>query len=558
MLTALSIRDIVLIEKLDVSLSAGLTVLTGETGAGKSILLDALGLALGARGTAMLVRDGAEQGVVTAAFDTGNDQRVRGLLSEQGLDADDGLVLRRVQSRDGPSRAFINDQPVSVSLLKRLGGLLTEIHGQHDDRALMEASGHRGLLDAFGNHRQLLERTASAWTTWQDALTAMKDHQALVAKSEAERDYLEHVARELEDLAPVAGEEEQLAAQRQMMMNSEQIAECVSEASAAIQAGGGFEADLGAALRKLERRREQAGGHLDEICEAIARVLSEAAEAQALLEQLGERLEYDPKELERTEERLFALKAAARKHAVQVDELPALAARFAADLSSITDGNERLEQLREAADGHGKAFHELAAELSKARVEAAERLDEAVARELPPLKLEQARFVTTVTSAAEFAGPHGCDKIEFKVSTNPGAPLQPLARVASGGELSRFMLALKAVLAASGSAPTLVFDEIDTGAGGAVADAIGKRLTGLAAGLQVLAITHSPQVAALAAQHLLISKMQEVGNAGARAVTRVSELRDDSRREEIARMLSAAEVTDEARAQADQLLLRTG
>lgn len=558
MLNALSIRDIVLIEKLDVSLSGGMTVLTGETGAGKSILLDALGLALGARGAASLVRTGADKGVVTAAFSLPVPERVSALLDEHGVEADSELVIRRIQTKEGPSRAFVNDQPVSVNLLKQIGSELAEIHGQHDDRALMDVAGHRRLLDVYGGLEKQCEAVRSAWTNWATAREALETHEALIEKAAADRDFLEHVAKELRDLAPEVGEEDKLAAKRQMMMHAEQIVDTVNEAFQAFSKDGGFDARLNVALRKLEKRRDQAAGMLDELCETLDRVLAEVNEGQRLLVQTKARLEFDPNELDKAEERLFALKAAGRKHGVQVDQLPALVERFEAELQAIQDGGQRLAQLRLAADQAQEIYMKAANKLSEQRSKAAKRLDTAVAKELAPLKLEQAGFVTNVGGDAQKAGPNGLDRIVFEVSTNPGAPLQPLAKVASGGELSRFMLALKAVLAASGSAPTLIFDEIDTGVGGAVADAIGQRLARLADGLQVLAVTHSPQVAAQAGQHLLISKMQTVGAADQRMVTRVVELLDDSRREEVARMLSASEVTDEARAQAKRLLMRTG
>ncbi|MGI9465011.1 MAG: DNA repair protein RecN, partial [Aestuariivirgaceae bacterium] len=396
---------------------------------------------------------------------------------------------------------------------------------------------------------------AAAWQTWSGARQALQDHEALVAKAAADRDYLEHVAAELRELAPVAGEEEALAAKRQMMMHAEQIADTVNEALSVFSDDKAFDSRLNAALRKMERRRDQAAGVLDEVCQSLDRVLSEIGDAQRLLSQAKTQLDFDPQELERTEERLFALTAAGRKHDVPVDRLAALADKFEADLQAIVDGGRRLEELQEAARSAEAAFVTAAEELSKARSAAALRLDEAVAGELAPLKLEQARFKTAVSTDIEHAGPTGIDKVVFEVATNPGAAFQPLAKIASGGELSRFMLALKAVLAASGSAPTLIFDEIDTGVGGAVADAVGQRLAQLANGLQVLAVTHSPQVAARAGQHMLISKMETVGGGDQRMVTRVVELQEDSRREEIARMLSAAEVTDEARAQADRLLM---
>ncbi len=555
MLSALSIRDIVLIKKLDISLNDGMTVLTGETGAGKSILLDALGLALGARGTATLVRAGADKGVVTAAFSLHGGHDVLAMLDEHGIEVDGELVIRRIQTKDGPSRAFINDQPVGVSLLKQVGLQLAEIHGQHDDRALLDGAGHRRLLDAYGDLDAQCRAVADAWQTWSDARQLLRDHEALVARAAADRDYLEHVAAELRELAPQPGEEDALATKRQVMMNAEQIADTVSEALGVFGGDKALDARLNSALRKMERRRIEAAGTLDEACEALDRVLSEMGEAERLLMLAKSDLDFDPGELEQTEERLFALKAAGRKHGATVDQLPELAEKFETELRAIADGSRRLAELREAADAAETAYLAAAELLSAQRCEAAKRLDAAVAAELAPLKLEQARFQTGIASRIEHAGPKGIDKVAFEVATNPGAAFQPLARIASGGELSRFMLALKAVLAACGSAPTLIFDEIDTGVGGAVADAVGQRLAQLANGLQVLAVTHSPQVAARASQHMLISKMETIGEDERQMVTRIVELHNDSRREEIARMLSAAEVTDEARAQAERLLM---
>lgn len=556
MLTALSIRDIVLIEKLDLSLERGLTVLTGETGAGKSILLDALGLALGARGDSSLVRAGQPRGSVTAAFDLPAGHGALALLAEQGIDVEGELIIRRIQSADGPSRATINEQPVSLNLLRQIAGQLAEIHGQHADRALVDVSEHRRLVDAFGG---LEDRAADVGALWQ-ALTvardALADHRALMARAESERDYLEHAVKELASLDPQPNEETALAEARQLMMHSEQYAAAIGEAEDALAGDGSTEAKLNAALRKLERRKDTAGGRLDAVCSALDRVLAEMNEASRALNDARRAFAFDPKELEKSEERLFALRAAARKHKCTVDDLARVRERFVAELQSLSDGGQKLAQLEKAHGAAVAAFDKAADQLSAARRKAARKLDAAVMAELPPLKLEKARFETRLDSDGAKPGPHGIDRVEFMVAANPGTPLSPLMKVASGGELARFMLALKVILAARGSAPTLVFDEIDTGVGGAVADAIGGRLARLSAGLQVLAVTHSPQVAARAFQHLLISKMEDVGSK--RMATRVQPLSPQSRREEVARMLSGARVTDEARAQADQLLAGQG
>ena len=553
MLTALSIRDIVLIEKLDISLEKGLTVLTGETGAGKSILLDSLGLALGARGDSSLVRTGAERGVVTAAFALPKSHDVFALLREQGIDGDGELVIRRIQNADGPSRASINDQPVSLNLLRQIAGTLAEIHGQHADRALVDVSAHRRLLDAFGGLEGLAEDVARLWSSASSAHAALEDHRALMAKAETERDYLEHALEELRALDPVAGEEAKLAEARALMMSSEQYADALNEADDALAGDGTTAARLNVALRKLERRRETAGGRLDAVCAALDRVLAEISEAGNAIDDARRSFTFDPRELEKSEERLFALRAAARKYKSTVDTLAHVRERFEEELQAISDGGSRLKALESAWTAAQAAFDQAAERLSDKRRKAAKGLDKAVLAELPPLKLERARFESKIETDAGRPGNHGIDRIEFMVAANPGTPLAPLMKVASGGELARFMLALKVVLAAKGSAPTLIFDEIDTGVGGAVADAIGGRLSRLADGLQVLAVTHSPQVAARASEHMLISKMEEVAGKR-RMVTRVQALSAQSRREEIARMLSGAQVTDAARAQAAELL----
>ena len=560
MLTALSIRDIVLIEKLDLELGGGLTVLTGETGAGKSILLDALGLALGARGNPVLVRSGAERGMVTAAFTLPAGHAARRLVEEHGVEADGDLVIRRIQNAEGGSRALVNDQPVGVGLLRQVGKLLAEIHGQHDERALMDAAGHRRLLDAFGGLEGAADEVAGAWSRLGEAKAKLEAERAKLERAASEREFLEHAVAELAKLAPRAGEEARLAETRQLMMNAEGLVAVVREAGEALDtgggAGGGLENRLNAALRKLERRREAAAGHLDEVAGALERVLVEMTEARAVLAAAERNLVFDPRELEAAEERLFALRAVARKHNVTVDDLPDTQARFEMALGEIEGGDRRIAGLEAELKKAETDYFTAAEDLSARRQEAAGRLDGAIAAELAPLKLERARFATEVASDRAATGPNGLDRVEFKVAANPGTPLAGLAKVASGGELARFMLALKVVLASRGSAPTLIFDEIDSGVGGAVADAVGQRLARLADGLQVLAVTHSPQVAARADGHFLISKA-DVSDAE-RAVTRVNALKPDSRREEIARMLSGASITEEARAQAERLIGQTG
>ncbi len=559
MLTHLAIRDIVLIEKLDLSLDEGLGVLTGETGAGKSILLDALGLALGARGDASLVRTGCDKGSVTAGFFPPADHASYTLLADAEIETgEDGIVIRRIQGADGKSRVFINDQPSSVNLLRQLGGLLAEIHGQHDDRALMDVSFHRSALDSFGELEAQLRKVETAWEALCVARDAYDTHQARLDRAETERAFLEHALNEMHELDPQPGEEASLADKRQLMMNAEEFASVVNEAQKAVSDSDTIAA-LNTALRKLERRREQAKGSLDPVCAALERAVIEMNEAQNQLEAAAREFVLDPAELEKAEERLFALRALARKHKVQVDDLAALMERFGIDLQSIDDGGVMLAQLKTARDKAQALYDDEALRLSDARMKAALKLDKEILSELAPLRLEKARFETRVETDEARAGPHGIDRVEFLISANPGTPLASIAKAASGGELSRFLLALKVVLAARASAPTLVFDEIDTGVGGAVADAIGQRLSRMSKGLQVLAVTHSPQVASRADTHLLISKMEETGDtARRRMITRVTPLTGDGRREEIARMLSGAEVTSEARAQADRLLSATG
>ena len=552
MLTALSIRDIVLIEKLDLSLDGGLTILTGETGAGKSILLDSLGLALGARGDSSLVRAGQARGSVTAAFSMPPTHLAFKLLEEQGVDADGEIIIRRIQNADGPSRATINDQPVSLNLLRQISALLVELHGQHADRALVDVAEHRRLLDAFGGLEGQVEKLVVLWRDMTSACEAMDEHKALMARAEAERDYLEHAAEELRELNPEPDEERHLADNRQLMMQSEQYISALDDAETALAGDSNGEARLHAALRKLERRKEGAGGRLDYVISALDRVILEFNEAQRAMFQARKAFAFDPKDLEKSEERLFALRAAARKFKCTVDQLALVREKFENDLKALSDGGAKLVSLEKAHFEVKAAYEKAADALSAARRKTAKQLDKAVGGELPALKLDKARFETDVQADAAKPTPSGIDRVEFVVAANPGTPLLPLMKVASGGELARFMLALKVVLAAKGSAPVLIFDEIDTGVGGAVADAIGNRLRRLADRLQVIAVTHSPQVAARASQHMLISKFED--KKLKRMFTQVAPLENQSRREEVARMLSGATVTDAARAQADELL----
>ncbi|GLH79518.1 DNA repair protein RecN [Bradyrhizobium sp. SSBR45G] len=552
MLARLSIRDIVLIERLDLEFSDGLAVLTGETGAGKSILLDAFALALGGRGDASLVRHGADQGQVTAVFEIGKDHPAARILAANGLDADGEMILRRVQYGDGRTRAFINDQSVSVQTLKAIGATLVEIHGQHDERALVDAATHRRLLDAFAGLEKDVAAVESLWAARRAAVTALDQHRAGMERAAREADYLRHASDELKKLAPKEGEETQLAARRTAMMQGEKIAGDLRDAQDAVSGNQSPIAALAAAVRRLERRAVSSPALVDPAVKAMDAAINALEEADQHLTAALIATDFDPLELERIEERLFALRAAARKYSTPVDGLAALAAKYAADIVLIDAGAEQLKKLEAAAATADARYAAAAAKLSAARTKSAEKLNRAVHAELGPLKLERAKFMTQVDSDAEAPGPEGIDRVEFWVQTNPGTRPGPMMKVASGGELSRFLLALKVVLSDRGSAPTLVFDEIDTGVGGAVADAIGARLARLAHGVQVMAVTHAPQVAARADQHLLISK--DALDRGKRVVTRVNTLATLHRREEIARMLAGAEVTAEARAAADRLL----
>lgn len=553
MLVQLSIRDIVLIERLDLGFEAGLSVLTGETGAGKSILLDSLSLALGGRGDGGLVRHGEEKGQVAATFEVPNNHPTRLLLRENGLDDDGDLIFRRVQSSDGRTKAYINDQAISVQMMRQLGQLLVEIHGQHDDRALVDTDAHRTLLDAFAGLSDEARVVQGLYRTWKDAERALKTHRAKVEAAAREADYLRSSVEELETLSPRDGEEDELAERRAVMQKSERIAGDIAEASEFLNGNASPVPVIASMMRRLERKSHEAPGLLEDTVQLLDAALDSLSNAQMEVEAALRRTEFDPRELERVEERLFALRAAGRKYNVAVPDLPALAEKMVADLADLDAGEEKLGKL-EANLGVVKAdFDRAAQSLSEKRRHAADALSNAVMAELPALKLERARFTVEVTSDAEQATADGIDTVEFHVQTNPGTRPGPIMKVASGGELSRFLLALKVALADRGSAPTLVFDEIDTGVGGAVADAIGQRLRRLSKTVQVLSVTHAPQVAARAATHLLISKGPS-GDGSERITTRVATMEPKHRTEEIARMLAGASVTDEARAAAARLL----
>jgi DNA repair protein RecN (Recombination protein N) len=550
MLTGLSIRDVVLIESLDLEFGPGLGVLTGETGAGKSILLDALGLALGVRADSGLVRQGQAQAVVTVTFDIPHAHEAQALLAENGLDAEPGepLTIRRIVRADGGSRAFVNDQPASVGLVRELGAMLVEIHGQHDDRGLLNPRGHRALLDAFG--RIDADPAEAAYRAWGEAEAALVRAREDLEAAARDGEWLEHAVAELTRLAPEPGEEETLAGLRADMQKGARLGDDIASIGQLLDGSDGGLSQLRQAARRLER----IGGEHDKLGEALAaldRALIEASEAEERLAAAAEALACDPARLDEAETRLFEIRALARKHRVEADALPALAAELASRLAALDEGEKGLGELEIRVRDRRAAYEAEALRLSELRTAAAARLDAAVTRELVPLKLDAAKFRTLVAPLPEPQwGARGRDRVEFEVSTNPGSPVAPLTRIASGGELSRFILALKVALAEQGGAGTMIFDEIDRGVGGAVASAVGERLHRLAEGSQLLVVTHSPQVAARGTRHLLIEK----SHAGLVTRTSVHALDDARRREEIARMLSGAEVTDEARAQAVRLL----
>ncbi len=555
MLVGLTISNVVLIEKLELAFAPGLTVLTGETGAGKSILLDALGLALGARAESGLVRAGAAQAMVTAEFHLPRDHEALALLDEQGIERDENLILRRQLGSDGRSRAFVNDQPVSVGFLKSLGEHLIEIEGQFETHGLLDPATHRDLLDGFGAHRAELAKTAETYRAWKAAETELAEAQEILDKARADEDFLRHAVAELELADPQAGEETQLAMERQLLMSGAQIIEAVNAAHQDLAGDRGADRALIAAERRLQRLTDKLGEALGTELAAISGSLERAGvelrDAIAGIQGLQSSLDADPARLERVEERLHLLRDLARKHRVRADTLPELLADLGARLQLIDGKSGDIAGLTAKATGARKAYLAAAGSLTLARQKAARILDAAVAKELAPLKLEKARFATRIEALSDAQlGENGADRIAFEVATNPGADPGPIQRIASGGELARFMLALKVSLSRAQPVPTLIFDEVDAGIGGATAAAVGERLKRLAEQLQVLVITHSPQVAALGAQHWRVEKKVAKGITS----TTVATLSTEARREEIARMLSGATISDEARAAADKLL----
>lgn len=562
MLQSLSIRDLVLIDRLDLTFQTGLCVLTGETGAGKSILLDSLNLTLGARADSSLVRPGARNAAVTADFALAADHPVHDLLAAHGIDDVDGndgvgdhVTLRRVVGADGRSRAFVNDQPSSVGLIRQLGSRLVEIQGQFDQHGLMDASTHRATLDGYGGLAGPLAALERLYEAWQAAAAAHDRACRDAGRNAEEAAFLRHSVEELEALQPAAGEEAELAERRRTLMHREQLLEALTAAFDALSGADGAEDAIGDAVGKLERVVDKAAGRLGPMVESLESAAADIAEATSALQAFGDELQDDSERAEDVEARLFALRDVARKHGCEVDGLPALRETLAARLAALEGGAESMEHLAAAVAAARDAYVDAGEALRKRRGAAAAAFDASIAEELPPLKLEKAAFRTDVVPLDEADwGPSGMDRVAFTVATIPGMTPGPLAKVASGGELARLMLALKVVLARAGSAPTLVFDEVDNGVGGATAAAVGQRLARLGAEGQILVVTHSPQVAARGDHHWLVEKLDDPADRGDKPQTRVEKLADAARREEIARMLAGDTITDEARAAADRLI----
>lgn len=557
MLTTLSIRDVVLIEKLDLAFEAGLTVLTGETGAGKSILLDSLGLALGERADSGLVRPGADQASVTAVFeDVGS--LLAATLEGHGLTPDldtDGLIVKRVLGADGRSRAYVNGEPTTISVLRSIGDVLAEIHGQFENQRLLNPAVHRGLLDAFGALQSELTSTGDAWAKWRDKEAMVVEAEQALEKARRDEEFLRHALGEIALLDPRPNEERELSEARAFMMNGEKFADAISSADGDLSSGKGVGAALQSAMRHLIQLADKAEGRFDAAIETLDRAASEVAEASAELTRLSIDLDLDPAGLERTEERLFALRALARKHGVQVDGLARLHDDMAAQVSAIEDGGADIIRLKREAAEARQIYDKVADNLGEQRRTAARKLQKSITAELKPLKLGSAAFVVAVEALDEADwGRSGKERVAFLIATNAGNQPGPIGKVASGGELARLMLALKVVLAGAQAdpIPTIVFDEVDSGIGGATAAAVGERLASLARDVQVLVVTHSPQVAAMGVHHWQVSK--QGGDNGSGVRTSVDVLDEDARGEEIARMLSGAEITTEARAAAISLL----
>ncbi len=555
MLIGLSIRDIVLIDRLDIEFSDGLCVLTGETGAGKSIILDSLGLATGARADRSFVRQGQEKGSVSAEFDVAGVENALSSLEELDISSGETIILKRIVTKDGRTRAFVNDSPVAVSTLTKVGERLLEIHGQHGDRQLMDAASHRSLLDQFGGLGDLVAETERVFEKLQRFEKELRDHETMIAELAKEKDYLLHVQEELQTLDPQSDEEQELADRRAFMMQAESVHAEISQAFGKLADENGVERELYRVLRQLGGTKVSGTDKLELSVKKLEGASELIADATQLIDGLIRDLEFNPSDLDSTEERLFALRAAARKHNVSVDQLPNLLKSISEKIGSLDHDQKRLQELKALVADAETEYAEIAGKLSKKRKSAANKLDKEIKKELAPLKLEKALFETKVSALTNgVSRRYGLETVEFHAATNPNTPMGPIGKVASGGELARFALALKVALRKVSDNKTLIFDEVDQGVGGAVADAVGERLQTLSKDGQVLVITHSPQVAARANRHWRIRKDGGSKKKADQVLTKVEGLDDQERREEIARMLAGAKVTDEARAAADQLL----
>jgi len=554
MLVALHVRDIVLIDSLSLEFSSGLCVLTGETGAGKSIILDALGLALGARFERRLVRTGAEQGIVSAEFQVAQDHQSLSVLDELGIPRDETVILRRIGHRDGKSRCFVNDQPVSRAALKQIGERLVEIHGQHEAHGLFDVSQHRALLDAYGDLGKRREAVRTCHQDYAHLAEQLERHRKNIAEAETRLDYLNFVLTELDQLDPQADEEEALAERRLLLMNGEKISAALEAVSGVFAGERGLDSTINKALRKIEGVAEHAPQKFAPLIERMVALINDGQEVSYLASALSADLDYDPAALEQTESRLFALRAASRKYRVPVDGLAAHAEQLRKEVGDLTRGEERLDELEMSVEEAKQNLIAEADKLSKARTKTATAFDRAVMKELKPLKLGKAHFKTSISpQSTDVPGAEGWDRVEFQVSTNDPGSFGPLSRVASGGELARFALAMRVALSTKLSSSTMIFDEVDQGVGGAVAAAVGSRLSTLASASQVIVVTHSPQVAARGSDHLRVHKSDPKRKKRA-TVTTAERLTSDDRQEEIARMLAGAQVTDEARAAAAKLI----
>lgn len=551
MLRSLNISNVVLIEQLDIDFKAGFGVLTGETGAGKSILLDSLGLVLGKRAETSLIRKGCEKLSVTAVFDNINNTEFQKLLTDNDLDIESEIMIKRTLSTSGSGKIFFNDQPISAKLLKEIGKYLVEIHGQFDNQGLLNPANHLSILDNFGGYKSLLDNCQTAYASYKEATAKRISAENNIAKAKEDEDNLRHWINELEQLSPRIGEIEELQTRRQELMHAEKIIENLNYAYSALTQGKDVSSSLRAAQNGIDKANSYVDGKYDEIYSALDRALIEITDVVEQIESASSDIALNSSEQESIDSRIFALKDIARKHSVSVDDLAVTLENFKQQLSSIEMGEDGLNILRQDEQNKRINYIETANNLHKARVEAAQNLDTLVMNELPPLKMEKAKFVTLINKKAESEWSSlGFDDVCFTVATNPNSPQGPINKIASGGELARFMLALKVNLASSSNITTMIFDEVDTGIGGAVAQAVGERLSRLGQGVQVLVVTHSPQVAALGTYHFKVAKHTKNDITS----TVVYPLSADERQEEIARMLAGETISDEARAAALKLM----